>query len=130
MQLMLQCRDEVFLNLTSEEKKSFNYTELGKKAFEKIRIEGKNLGPIGKWAVDLSVLACNLGVCAGYMIFIASNLRVCYFNTCIVIWYYCNIIIIIILDYHWVYVNSLISLYLKIICYFIVSVHTIAFNFH
>lgn len=81
MQLMLQCRDEVFQNLSPEEKKNFNYTELGKKAFEKIRIEGKNLGPIGKWAVDLSVLACNLGVCAGYMIFIASNLRVCYCNT-------------------------------------------------
>ena len=83
MQLMLQCRDEVFLELTPVQKKSFTYTELGRKAFEKIKINGYNLGSVGKWAVDLSVLGCNLGVCAGYMIFIASNLRVSYnYFTC------------------------------------------------
>ncbi len=65
MQLMLECKNAVSRSLPSERKKSLNYTELGKAA----------LGWFGKWAVNLSVLACNLGVCAGYMIFIASNLQ-------------------------------------------------------
>jgi len=34
------------------------------------------MGQFGKWAVDISVLGCNLGVCAGYMTFISSNLQV------------------------------------------------------
>ena len=49
-----------------EKRRSLNYTELGRVA----------MGQFGKWAVDISVLGCNLGVCAGYMIFISSNLRV------------------------------------------------------
>ena len=54
------------LQLPLEKRKSLNYTELGRQA----------LGQVGKWAVDISVLGCNLGVCAGYMIFIAGNLFV------------------------------------------------------
>ncbi|CAI8048051.1 Proton-coupled amino acid transporter 4 [Geodia barretti] len=65
MQLMLECKHYVCARLPSREKrKSLNYTELGRQA----------LGGFGKWAVDISVLGCNLGVCAGYMIFIAGNL--------------------------------------------------------
>ena len=52
--------------LSPAKRKALNYTELGRQA----------LGPFGKWAVDVSVLACNLGVCAGYMIFISGNLHV------------------------------------------------------
>ncbi len=64
---MLECKDEVTSSLPPKERKSFTYTQLGRAA----------LGSLGKWLVDLSVLGCNLGVCAGYMIFISSNLRVC-----------------------------------------------------
>lgn len=67
MQLMLDCKRFVERKLTPEERKSLNYTQLGWEA----------LGPFGKWAVNISVLTCNLGVCAGYMIFISSNLEVC-----------------------------------------------------
>ena len=66
MQLMLECKEDIIRKLPPDERKSFTYTQLGKEA----------LGIFGKWAVDISVLGCNLGVCAGYMIFIASNLRV------------------------------------------------------
>ena len=68
MQLMLECKHYVVkrLQLPLEKRKSLNYTELGRQA----------LGQVGKWAVDISVLGCNLGVCAGYMIFIAGNLFV------------------------------------------------------
>jgi amino acid permease len=66
MQLMLECKHYVAdKQLPPEKRKSLNYTELGRRA----------LGGVGKWAVDLSVLGCNLGVCAGYMIFIAGNLH-------------------------------------------------------
>lgn len=43
------------------------------------------MGQFGKWAVDISVLGCNLGVCAGYMIFISSNLqvKVCVVGGCV-----------------------------------------------
>ena len=41
------------------------------------------MGWFGKWAVDISVLGCNLGVCAGYMVFIASNLQVSYGMECV-----------------------------------------------
>lgn len=69
MQLMLECKRYVCVRLPNREnRKSLNYTELGRQA----------LGWFGKWAVDISVLACNLGVCAGYMIFIAGNLHVSY----------------------------------------------------
>lgn len=66
MQLMLDCKRFVERRMSPTEKKNLNYTELGREA----------MGPFGKWAVNLSVLACNLGVCAGYMIFISSNLKV------------------------------------------------------
>ena len=41
------------------------------------------LGKIGRICVDFSVIICNLGVCAGYMLFIGANLRTplhCWFN--------------------------------------------------
>ena len=67
MQLMLECKHFVAEKiLPPEKRKSLNYTELGRQA----------MGAVGKWAVDVSVLGCNLGVAAGYMIFIASNLHV------------------------------------------------------
>ena len=52
--------------MSSEKRKSLNYTELGRQA----------MGAVGKWAVNVTVLGCNLGVAAGYMIFIAGNLQV------------------------------------------------------
>ena len=66
MQLMLECKHYVTRLLPLEKRKSLNYTELGRQA----------MGGVGKWAVDISVLGCNLGVCAGYMIFISGNLHV------------------------------------------------------
>ncbi len=63
MQLMLDCKR--FIERRSPSK-SLTYTQLGWEA----------MGPFGKWAVNISVLGCNLGVCAGYMIFISSNLQV------------------------------------------------------
>ncbi|XP_064404830.1 uncharacterized protein LOC135350057 isoform X2 [Halichondria panicea] len=62
MQLMLDCKR--FIERRSPSK-SLTYTQLGWEA----------MGPFGKWAVNISVLGCNLGVCAGYMIFISSNLQ-------------------------------------------------------
>ena len=67
---MLECKRYITQSLTPEEEKKFTYTDLGQCA----------LGSFGKWSVNLSVLACNLGVCAGYMIFIASNFQVCFFS--------------------------------------------------
>ena len=52
--------------MSPEKRRSLNYTELGRAA----------MGQFGKWAVDIPVLSYNLGVCAGYMIFISSNLQV------------------------------------------------------
>ena len=66
MQLMLECKKKIGKTLSPEQAHSLTYTELGNVA----------LGRFGKWAVNLAVLACNLGVCAGYMIFISSNLQV------------------------------------------------------
>ena len=66
MQLMLECKHVVEHQVPLWERHSLNYTMIGKKA----------LGVLGKWSVNLSVLLCNLGVCAGYMIFISSNLQV------------------------------------------------------
>ena len=78
MQLMLECKNLVSWRLPPGKKKSLNYTELGRVA----------LGSFGKWAVNLSVLGCNLGVCAGYLIFISSNLQVsdshCVWLSCLV----------------------------------------------
>ena len=66
MQLMLECKAVVMTRVPPKDRKDLTYTKIGQSA----------LGFFGKWAVDLSVLGCNLGVCAGYMIFIASNLQV------------------------------------------------------
>lgn len=63
---MLECKHVVERQLPIREKQNLNYTQIGEKAW----------GLFGKWAVNLSVLLCNLGVCAGYMIFISSNLQV------------------------------------------------------
>ena len=66
MQLLIECKQFVSKELSPQERRAFNFTELGKRA----------LGIPGKWAVNLSVVGCNLGVCAAYMIFISNNLRV------------------------------------------------------
>ena len=67
MQLMLECKTAVTDRLMPlRYNEPITYTRIGREA----------LGFVGKWAVDLSVLGCNLGVCAGYMIFIASNMQV------------------------------------------------------
>ena len=66
MQLMLECKKKIGRTLSPEQAHSLTYTELGRIA----------LGLVGKWSVNITVLCCNLGVCAGYMIFISSNLEV------------------------------------------------------
>lgn len=66
MQLMLECKKKIGRTLSPEQAHSLTYTELGRIA----------LGRFGKWCVNIAVLCCNLGVCAGYMIFISSNLGV------------------------------------------------------
>ena len=66
MQLLIECKLYLSRELSPAERRAFNFTELGKRA----------LGESGKWAVNLSVVGCNLGVCAAYMIFISNNLRV------------------------------------------------------
>ena len=71
MQLMLDCKNFVCLTLPPHKRKSLNYTSLGYEA----------LGSFGKWTVNISVLVCNLGVCAGYLIFISSNLQV---SSCVI----------------------------------------------
>ena len=67
MQLLLECKHFVAAKINPPEKRqSVNYTELGRHA----------LGSTGRWAVNISLLACLLGVCAAYMIFIVVNLHV------------------------------------------------------
>ncbi len=66
MQLMLECKVAAVSQLPPSERRGFTYSQLGREA----------MGAVGKWMVDFAVLGCNLGVCAGYMIFISSNLRV------------------------------------------------------
>ena len=66
MQLILECKKRVGRNLSPEQAHSLTFTDLGNVA----------LGSVGKWMVNIAVLCCNLGVCAGYMIFISSNLQV------------------------------------------------------
>ena len=67
MQLMLECKTVVTDRLAPlHYNEPVTYTRIGREA----------LGFVGKWAVDLAVLGCNLGVCAGYMIFIANNMQV------------------------------------------------------
>ena len=72
MQLMLECKAYATRNLSSIKKKEFTFNNVGRAAF----------GFPGKFAVDLNVIFCNLGVCAGYIIFIASNLEVSEMNVC------------------------------------------------
>lgn len=100
MQLMLECKNKAVRGMSPQEKEEFNYTQLGKRAFDTLSVQlaelgfiGKSvkLGFIGKWAVDLSVLGCNLGVCAGYMIFIASNLRVSIMYMCAYSMCFCRV---------------------------------------
>ena len=66
MQLMLECKNYATKGWPSVKKKEFTFNDVGRSAF----------GFPGKFAVDLNVIFCNLGVCAGYIIFIASNLQV------------------------------------------------------
>ena len=66
MQLILECKDYATQYLPPEKKKQFTFNDVGRIAF----------GFLGKLAVDFNVIFCNLGVCAGYIIFIASNLQV------------------------------------------------------
>ena len=66
MQLLIECKQSLSKELSPAERRAFNFTKLGERA----------LGEFGKWAVNLSVVGCNLGVCAAYMIFISNNLRV------------------------------------------------------
>ena len=65
MQLMLECKNYATKGWSSIKKKEFTFNDVGREAF----------GFPGKFAVDLNVIFCNLGVCAGYIIFIASNLQ-------------------------------------------------------
>ena len=66
MQLILECKKKVGRSLSPDQAHSLTFTDLGNSA----------LGAVGKWMVNIAVLCCNLGVCAGYMIFISSNLQV------------------------------------------------------
>ncbi len=66
MQLMLDIKRHIQQTLPARDTKELTYTRIGYIA----------LGPFGKWAVNIAVLGCNLGVCAGYMIFISTNLQV------------------------------------------------------
>lgn len=67
MQLMLEIKQHIQQKIPAEKRQDLNYTKIGYIA----------MGPLGKWAVNIAVLGCNLGVCAGYMIFISTNLQVC-----------------------------------------------------
>ena len=66
MQIILDCKRFATRNLSSKDRKEYTFNDVGRKSF----------GFFGKLAVDLNVIFCNLGVCAGYVIFIASNLQV------------------------------------------------------
>lgn len=66
MQLMLEVKHHIEQKFPEQSGKDLNYTKIGYIA----------LGTFGKWAVNIAVLGCNLGVCAGYMIFISTNLQV------------------------------------------------------
>lgn len=66
MQMMLEVKHHIEQKMPHHAGKDLNYTKIGYIA----------LGTFGKWAVNIAVLGCNLGVCAGYMIFISTNLQV------------------------------------------------------
>ena len=63
---MLDIKRHIQEMLPARDPKELTYTQIGYIA----------MGPVGKWAVNIAVLGCNLGVCAGYMIFISTNLQV------------------------------------------------------
>ena len=64
---MLDIKHHIEQKYPEQSAKDLNYTKIGHIA----------MGTFGKWAVNIAVLGCNLGVCAGYMIFISTNLQVC-----------------------------------------------------
>ncbi len=66
MQLMLEIKEYIVRKMGHDKDKELNYTEMGRYA----------LGTFGAWMVNITVVGCNLGVCAGYMIFISTNLEV------------------------------------------------------
>ena len=66
MQLMLEIKKHILQRLGHDKNKELNYTEMGR----------YSLGTVGAWLVNITVVCCNMGVCAGYMIFISSNLEV------------------------------------------------------
>ena len=63
---MLEVKDFIVKKVPPEKRKELNYTEVGR----------QSLGTLGAWVVNVAVVGCNLGVCAGYMIFISTNLEV------------------------------------------------------
>ena len=64
MQLMLEVKRHIERTHPKlSNNRELNYTKMGYVA----------LGTFGKWAVNIAVLGCNLGVAAGYMIFISTN---------------------------------------------------------
>lgn len=63
---MLDIKHHIEQKYPGQSAKDLNYTKIGHIA----------MGTFGKWAVNIAVLGCNLGVCAGYMIFISTNLQV------------------------------------------------------
>lgn len=71
MQMMLEVKRHIEQKMPEHAGGDLNYTKIGYIA----------LGTFGKWAVNVAVLGCNLGVCAGYMIFISTNLQVGQFGT-------------------------------------------------
>ncbi len=66
MQLMLEVKRHIEKQHPELSNRDLSYTKIGDLV----------LGTFGKWAVNIAVLGCNLGVCAGYMIFISTNLLV------------------------------------------------------
>ena len=79
MQLLLQCKHYASRELSAKRRKNFTFTEIGKAAG----------GWIGKWSVDVCTLFTNVGVCAGYTVFIASNLQVSRAYKYIYMYMYC-----------------------------------------
>jgi amino acid permease len=68
MQLMLDCKALALAHGYSvPATREFVYTDVGR--------------AVGRWGValvNINVIMCNLGACAGYLIFIGSNLRSCF----------------------------------------------------
>ena len=66
MQMMLEIKEYILRKIGHDKDKELTYTEIGRHA----------MGSVGAWLVNIAVVGCNLGVCAGYMIFISTNLTV------------------------------------------------------